>query len=81
MYDSSRKFTLPIALGGALGSELNSLLGGKLEFLGAMAEKPLQVDIVGEAVIEAIGNEETNGVVGLKKIQTLANKAWRRSML
>lgn len=81
MYDSSRKLTMPIALGGILGSELNSLLGGKLQFLGAMTEKPLQVDIVGEAVIEAIGDDETSGTVGPKKIETLATKGWRRNML
>lgn len=72
---------MPIALGGILGSELNSLLGGKLQFLGAMTEKPLQVDIVGEAVIEAIGDDETSGTVGPKKIETLATKGWRRNML
>lgn len=81
MYDSSRKLTMPIALGGILGSEINSLLGGKLKFLGAMAEKPLQVDIVGEAVIEAIGDGETSGAVGPKKIETLSTKGWRRNML
>lgn len=81
MYDSSRKLTMPIALGGVLGSEINSLLGGRLNFLGAMTEKPLQVDIVGEAVIEAIGDEETTGAVGPKKIETLATKGWRRNML
>lgn len=72
---------MPIALGGILGSEINSLLGGKLQFLGAMTEKPLQVDIVGEAVIEAIGDDETSGAVGPKKIETLSTKGWRRNML
>src|SRR5215471_16319997 len=42
MYDSSRKLTLPIALGGLVGSEVNSLLGGKLSFLGMMTAKPLK---------------------------------------
>ena len=81
MYDSSRKPSLPIALGGILGSEVNALIGGKLSFLGMMVEKPLKVGIVGEAVAEAIGDDETKGVVGPKKIEELATKGWRRSML
>ena len=81
MYDSSRKITLPIALGGIIGSEVNALLGGKLQFMGAMAEKPLKVDEVGQAVIEAIEDESMRGVIGPKKIENLATKAWRKSML
>lgn len=81
MFDSSRKLTLPIALGGLIGSEFNTLLGNKLQFLGTMVEKPLQVDIVGEAVVEAMEDESTRGAVGTKQIQALATKAWRKSML
>ena len=81
MYDSSRKPSLPIALGGIIGSEVNALVGGRLSFLGMMVEKPLKVGVVGDAVVEAIGNDETKGIVGPKKIEELATKAWRRSML
>lgn len=81
MYDSSRKFTLPIALGGFVASEFNNLLGNKLTFLGAMAEKPLKVDVVGEAVVEALEDETTKGAVGTKQIEALATKAWRKTML
>jgi uncharacterized protein YbjT (DUF2867 family) len=81
MYDSSRKFTLPIALGGFIGTEVNNFLGNRLQFLGSMVEKPLQVDVVGEAVVEAMEDESTRGAVGTKQIETLANKAWRKSML
>jgi len=81
MYDSSRKFTLPIALGGFVASEVNALLGNKLGFLGAMAEKPLKVDVVGDAVVEALEDESTKGAVGTKQIEALATKAWRKSML
>ncbi|KAJ5216342.1 uncharacterized protein N7498_002749 [Penicillium cinerascens] len=81
MYDSSRKFTLPIALGGFVASEFNTFLGNKLGFLGAMAEKPLKVDVVGEAVVEALEDETTKGVVGTKQIEALATKAWRKTML
>lgn len=81
MFDSSRKFTLPIALGGFLTSEVNSFLGNKLGFLGAMAEKPLKVDKVAEAVVEALEDESTRGVVETKQIEALATKAWRKTML
>jgi uncharacterized protein YbjT (DUF2867 family) len=81
MYDSSRKFTLPIALGGFIGTEVNNFLGNRLQFLGSMVEKPLQVDVVGEAVVEAMEDESTRGAVGTKQIETLATKAWRKSML
>jgi len=81
MYDSSRKFTLPIAMGGFVASEFNTFLGNKLGFLGAMAEKPLKVDIVSEAVVEALEDESTKGAVGTKQIEALATKAWRKTML
>lgn len=81
MYDSSRKFTLPIALGGFVASQLNALLGDRLRFLGAMVDKPFQVDLVGEAVVEAMEDESIRGAVGTKQIENLATKAWRKSML
>jgi hypothetical protein len=81
MYDSSRKPTLPIALGGTIASEVNSLVGGRLSFLGMMAEKPLRVGIVAAAAVESIGDDEVKGVVGPKKIEQLATKSWRREML
>ncbi|KAL4895582.1 hypothetical protein BDV59DRAFT_141490 [Aspergillus ambiguus] len=81
MYDSSRKFTLPIALGGFIGSQFNALVGNRLDFLGSMVDKPFQVDMVGEAVVEAMEEESVRGAVGTKQIETLATKAWRKSML
>jgi len=81
MYDSSRKLTLPIALGGLVASEFNTLLGNKLGFLGVVAEKPLKVDVVGEAVVEALEDTTTKGAVGTKQIEALATKAWRKTML
>jgi hypothetical protein len=65
-----------------IGSEVNALLGGRLQsFAGSMIEKPLKADIVAQAVIEAIEDDSTSGVVGTKKIENLATKAWRKSML
>ncbi|PLB54810.1 putative oxidoreductase [Aspergillus steynii IBT 23096] len=81
MYDSSRKFTMPIALGGFVGSQVNALLGNRLGFLGTMVDKPFQVDMVGEAVVEAMEDETVRGAVGTKRMEALATKAWRKSML
>ncbi|KAJ5518513.1 hypothetical protein N7453_000935 [Penicillium expansum] len=81
IYDSSRKFTLPIAMGGFVASEFNTFLGNKLGFLGSMAEKPLKADVVSEAVVEALEDESTKGAVGTKQIEALATKAWRKTML
>ncbi|PYH40751.1 ubiquinone biosynthesis protein COQ11 [Aspergillus saccharolyticus JOP 1030-1] len=81
MYDESRKFTLPIALGGFVGSQVNALLGNKLDFLGSMVTKPLKVDEVGEAVVEALEDESVRGALGVQMIEALATKAWRKSML
>lgn len=64
-----------------MGSEVNALLGNRLGFLGVMVEKPLQVDVVGQAVVEAIEDESTRGAVGVRQIEALATKAWRKGML
>lgn len=82
LYDSSRTFTLPIAFFGAAGNLVNSAIGGRLSWLaGAAVEKPLKVDSVAEAVVEAIEDAEVKGVVGTVAIEELVTKAWRRSML
>lgn len=82
LYDSSRKFTIPIAASGMVGSTVNSLLGGRLSSIfGAAVEKPLKADLVADAVVEAIERESTTGVVGVPEIESLAAKAWRRTML
>ncbi len=61
---------------------VNSAIGGRLTWLaGAAVEKPLKADVVAEAVVEAIGNDDVKGVVGTSQIEELANKAWRRGML
>jgi hypothetical protein len=82
LYDSSRKFTLPIAASGMVGSTVNGMIGGRLTSLfGAAVEKPLKADLVAEAVVEAIAEEDTKGVVATKEIEALAAKAWRKTML
>jgi hypothetical protein len=82
LYDSSRKFTLPIAFAGSAGNMVNTAIGGRLTWLaGAAVEKPLKADVVAEAVIEAIEDGAVKGVVGTSDIETLATRAWRRGML
>ncbi|EXJ89199.1 hypothetical protein A1O3_02265 [Capronia epimyces CBS 606.96] len=82
LYDESRKFTLPIAASGMVGSTVNSMVGGSLtRIFGAAVEKPLKADLVAEAVVEAIADESAQGVVDTKLIEALAAKAWRRTML
>ena len=61
---------------------LNSILGGRLTAVaGAAVEKPLKADLVAEAVVEAIGDDNVKGVITTERIEELANKAWRRGML
>ena len=82
LYDSSRKFTLPIAFAGSAGNMVNSMIGGRLTWLaGAAVEKPLKADLVAEAVVEAIEDGSIKGVVGTSDIEALATKAWRKGML
>ncbi|KIX96943.1 uncharacterized protein Z520_07057 [Fonsecaea multimorphosa CBS 102226] len=82
LWDNSRKFTLPIAASGMVGSTFNSMVGGSLTgIFGAAVEKPLKVDLVADAVVEAIANDDTKGVLDTKTIEALAAKAWRKTML
>lgn len=82
LWDASRKFTLPIMAGGAVGNTVNSLLGGGLSgIFGAAVEKPLKADLVADAVVEAIADDSTKGVVDTKIIEALAAKSWRKTML
>jgi hypothetical protein len=82
LYDSSRKFTLPIAASGMVGSTVNEMAGGSLtKLFGAAVEKPLRADLVADAVVEAIAEEDTKGVLSTKEIEALAAKAWRKTML
>jgi uncharacterized protein YbjT (DUF2867 family) len=82
MYDSSRTFTLPIAVAGGIASMINSALGGRLTWLmGAGGIKPLKADLVGEAVVEALEDGEVSGPVEVPEIERLGTRAWRKNML
>ena len=82
MYDASRTFTLPIAAGGAVAAMVNSAVGGRLTWLmGAGGIKPLKADLVGEAVVEALEDEDVRGPVEVPEIERLGTRAWRKNML
>lgn len=82
MYDSSRKFTMGIAAATGMGTLFNGatkgIFGG---LMGAGGIKPLKVDTVAEAVVEALSDETVKGTVEVEKIDELATKSWRKSML
>ncbi|MCJ1280185.1 hypothetical protein MMC21_008012 [Puttea exsequens] len=82
LYDSSRKFTLPIAWAGGVGNVVNGMMGGRLSGVaGAAVEKPLTADLVAEAVVEAVEDGGVKGVLGTEGIEKLAGRAWRRGMV
>ncbi|KAL3964535.1 hypothetical protein ACCO45_001539 [Purpureocillium lilacinum] len=82
MYDGSRKFTVGMAAMAGAGTIFNNLTGKYLNnFMGAAGTKPLKVEVVAEAVVEALSDEKVQGPVEVEEIEELANKAWRKSML
>jgi len=82
LFDSSRAFTVPMAAVTYGGFLANSLTGGNLTWLmGAGGTKPLKADLVAEAVVEGLADEEIKGPVEVKEIEALATRAWRRNML
>jgi len=73
---------MPLAALTVVSSTVNSMVGGRLSWImGAGGTKPSKVDLVGEAVVEAIEDEGTMGVIEVEEIEGLAHKAWRRGML
>jgi hypothetical protein len=82
MYDSSRKFTIPVAALNGAGSIFNKLTGGFLGgFLGSAGMMPISVEVVAEAIVEALSDESIKGPVEAPAMESLANKAWRKTML
>ncbi|PSR75461.1 NAD dependent epimerase/dehydratase [Coniella lustricola] len=82
LYDSSRKFTIPMAAMTGVGAMFNSVTGGIMSgFLGAAGTKPLKVDVVAKAAVEALEDESTRGPVEVPELEDLAEKAWRKGML
>ena len=86
MYASSRPYTMPIAVAGGVAAGLDSAVGGRLGSLvsGARMVKPLNVETVAEAVVEAAGDQAVKGaleVEGKGGIEELGVRGWRRGML
>ncbi|KXH38433.1 NAD dependent epimerase/dehydratase [Colletotrichum nymphaeae SA-01] len=82
MYDSSRKFTLPLAAMTGAGALFNRLTGGVLSgFMGASGVKPLPVETVAEAVVEALDDVKVQGPIEVPELEDLATKGWRKTML
>lgn len=82
LYDTSRKITVPLAAATGLGAAFNGLTGGIFGgIMGAAGVKPLKADVVAEAVVEALSDENVKGPVEVKEIEQLAEKAWRKGML
>ncbi|CAG8976771.1 hypothetical protein HYALB_00008429 [Hymenoscyphus albidus] len=82
LYDSSRIITIPMAAITGATTVFNGITGGLFGgFLGAAAAKPLKADVVAEALVEALSDENVKGPVEVKEIEGLAQKAWRKGML
>lgn len=82
MYDSSRKFTLPMAAMAGAGNMFNTVTRGMFSgFMGAAGTKPLPVESVAQAVVEALEDEKVKGPVEVPQIEELAKTAWRKNML
>lgn len=82
MYDSSRPVTVPLAAVTGAGALFNGATGGIFNgLMGAAGVKPLRVETVAEAVIEALSDEKVRGPVEVPELEELATKGWRRGML
>jgi hypothetical protein len=81
LYDSSRSITVPLAAMTGMGAMFNSVTGGIFGgIMGAAGVKPLKADLVAEAVVEALDNEQVKGPIELPEIESLAQTAWRKGM-
>ncbi|KAM7221422.1 NAD dependent epimerase/ dehydratase [Rhypophila decipiens] len=82
MYDSSRAFTVPLAVATSASSAAAKFLPGFVkDFMGSAAVKPLPADTVAEAVVEGLSEASVRGPVEVEQLEELANKGWRKSML
>ncbi|KAH8805543.1 hypothetical protein F5884DRAFT_450256 [Xylogone sp. PMI_703] len=82
MFDSSRTLSVPLAGMAGLGAAFNTVTGGTFGgLLGMGGVKPLKVDVVAEAVVEALVDDSVQGPLQVERIEDLACKAWRKGML
>lgn len=81
MFSDDRGFTKPVARVLGLSYALNSSLSGKIPLIGAAGVKPLAVERVGSAVVEACDSDRVEGVVEIHQIEALADVRWRAEMI
>ena len=82
MYDSSRNVTMGIAAMTGVGAAFNTITGGVLgNLIGMGGVKPLKVDVVAEASVEALSDGTVKGPIEPNQMEDLATKAWRKGML
>jgi hypothetical protein len=82
MYDSARPVTVGLAAATGAGALLNTITGGVLAgFMGSAGVKPLKVDVVAQAVVEALSDDSIQGPVEVPEMEALAAKSWRKTML
>lgn len=81
MFSDDRAFTKPVGRLLGLSYALNSSLSGRIPGIGAAGVKPLAVERVGSAVVEACDNEQIDGVVDIHQIEALADVRWRAEMI
>ncbi|CAN8096284.1 unnamed protein product [Discula destructiva] len=81
LYDSSRLFTVPMAAMTGVGALVNGITRGVFGgIMGAAGVKPLKVEVVARAAVEAL-ESGARGPVEVPELETLAEKAWRKGML
>jgi len=72
---------MPMSYAMTATSILNKASGGFLSgILGGAAQKPLDTEIVGQAVVRAIANG-LSGLVEVDDIERLSKEVWREGML
>jgi uncharacterized protein YbjT (DUF2867 family) len=82
MYDSSRPITMAVAGMAGAGTLFNTLTGSYLKnFMGTAGAKPVKVETVAEAVVEALSDEAVKGPIETPELEELATKGWRKTML
>ncbi|KAF4581924.1 putative oxidoreductase [Ophiocordyceps camponoti-floridani] len=73
MYDNSRTVTMGLAAMVGAGAYFNSLTGKMFDSLmGAAGTRPLPVETVAEAIVEALGDETVRGPIDVPEIMRLA---------
>lgn len=82
MYDIARPVTVGLAAATAAGALVNQVTGGMLKgFMGSAGVKPLKVDVVAQAAVEALSDESIKGPIEVPELEALAARSWRKTMV